>query len=248
MKNKKAEVKKKIHCMSLLIILSGFLPLVANAQKADTFDIASASIYFPHVYQSGEWQTEVAMSQIKLPFDWIERAFQAPLFQFHAQYGLPKRFSLDGRFSTLFVSNQISLGPRWSYERGHSSVSVGYDVAYTFGFLNQFDFNSSAQSWMNYPNVSVGYKFKDVAFTLKGEIVVVTHFSTKQGGNEISTGNNMYNGFTLAAYMEQRISKDKVLVLGVKNNYAKYHFMAWPAFSTFNRFYNMPEFYIGLIL
>ena len=125
---------------------------------------------------------------------------------------------------------------------------MGYDVGFAFGFLNQFGFASSAQSWINYPNVSVGWRFKDVAFTLKGEAVVVTSFSTKQGDNEVSTEKNFNNGYTVALYMEQRIHKDKVLVLGLKNAYAKYHWMAWPAFSTFNRYYNIPEFYIGLIL
>jgi hypothetical protein len=232
----------------VLLLIMGLTALSAKAQEADTFDIASASIYYPHWYQPKDFTMELAMSQVKLPFDWLETAVQAPLFHFHAAYGLPKGFALDGRFSSLFVSNQLSVGPRWNYRKENVSFNVGYDVAYTFGFLNQFGFASSAFSWINYPNVSVGLKFKDVAFTLKGELQIVTYFSTKQGDNEISTEKNFNNGFTVALYMEQRIHKNKVMVLGLKNSYAKYHFMAWPAFSTFNRFYNIPEFYIGLIL
>ncbi len=220
----------------------------ANAQEADTFDIVSASMYYPHRLNSGEFSMELALSQVKLPFDWLETAIQAPLFHFHALYGLPKGFSLDGRVSTLFVSNQIAVGPHWSYQKKNVSFNVGYDVGYTFGQLNQFGFASSANSWINYPNLSIGYTFKDVAFTLKGEWVVVTAFTTKQGDNEISTEKNFSNGYSIGLYMEQRIHKDKVLVLGLKNSYAKYHYMAWPAFSTFNRFYSIPEFYIGLIL
>jgi hypothetical protein len=239
--------KNSIAKIILLLFLSGIY-FGAKAQEPDTFDIVSASVYFPHRLPSGQFSMEVAMSQVKLPFDWLETAIQAPLFHFHALYGLPKGFSLDGRFSTLFVSNQIAIGPHWSYQKSHVSFNVGYDVGYTFGQLNQFGFASSANSWINYPNLSVGYKFKDVAFTLKGEWVVVTAFSTKQGDNEISTEKNFSNGYTIGLYMEQRIHKDKVLVLGLKNSYAKYHYMAWPAFTTFNRFYNIPEFYIGLIL
>ncbi|MBL7852230.1 MAG: hypothetical protein JNN04_15105 [Cyclobacteriaceae bacterium] len=218
------------------------------AQEADTFDISSASMYYPHRMVPGDFSMEVAMSQVKLPFDWLETAIQAPLFHFHALYGLPRGFSIDGRFSSLFVSNQIALGPHWSYQKNKISFNVGYDVGYTFGYLNQFGFASSAQSWINYPNASFGFRFKDVAFTLKGELMVITAFSTKQGDNEISTEKNFSNGGSLAIYMEQRIHKNKVLVIGLKNSYAKYHFMAWPAFSTFNRFYNIPEFYVGLIL
>lgn len=232
----------------LIILFFAGGPILAMAQEKDTFDIAEASIYFPHRCKPKELRMEVAMSQLKLPFDWLETAIQAPLFQFHVNYGLPKGFALDSRFSTLFVSNQISLGPRWNFRKENVSFNLGYDIAYTFGFLNQFGFASSAQSWINYPNASVGWKFKDVTFTLKGELVVVTYFSTKQGDNEIATDRNFNNGYTVGLYMEQRIHKNKVLVLGLKNSYAKYHFMAWPAFSTFNRYYNIPEFYIGLIL
>jgi hypothetical protein len=230
-----------------ILFVAGFLPVTSSAQE-DTFDIASTSLYYPHHYTAKQFTLEVAMSQIKLPFDWLETSVQAPLFHFHAAYGLPKGFMLDGRFSSLFVSNQIAIGPKWNYRKNNLSFNLGYDVAFTFGFLNQFGFASSAQSWINYPNVSVGFKFKDVAFTLKGEAQVVTNFSTKQGENEIGTERNFSNGFTIALYMEQRIHKNKVMVLGLKNSYAKFHYMAWPAFSTFNRFYNMPEFYIGLIL
>lgn len=234
-----------------LFVISGLISAQASAQEAvDTFDIAASSLYYPHRFKPKEFRMELALSQVKLPFDWLETAIQAPLFHFHANYGLPKGFAIDGRFSSLFVSNQISLGSRWNYQTGDKKVSfnVGYDVAYTFGFLNQFGFASSAHSWINYPNASVGWKFKDVAFTLKGEVVVVTYFSSKQGENEITSDRNFSNGWTIALYMEQRIHKNKVLVLGLKNAYAKYHFMAWPAFSTFNRYYNIPEFYIGLIL
>ena len=239
---------KSLTKVLIIFLFAGMIPSMAYAQEKDTFDIAAASLYYPHRYQPKKFTMELAMSQVKLPFDWLETAVQAPLFHFHAAYGLPKGFALDGGFSSLFVSNQITLGPRWALQKNNISFNVGYDVGFAFGFLNQFGFASSAQSWINYPNVSVGWRFKDVAFTLKGEAVVVTSFSTKQGDNEVSTEKNFNNGYTVALYMEQRIHKDKVLVLGLKNAYAKYHWMAWPAFSTFNRYYNIPEFYIGLIL
>ena len=188
------------------------------------------------------------MSQIKLPFDWLETSVQAPLFQFHVNYGLPKNFSLDSRFSTLLVSNQISVGPRWHFQRNKFSFNLGYDVGFAFGYLNQFGFDTSASTWINYPNFSLGYRLGEITFTLKGEVVIVTSLFSSQGDNVVESEKNFFNGYTLGLYMEQRLYRNKVLVLGIKNNYARYHYMAWPAFSTFNRFYSMPEFYIGLVL
>jgi hypothetical protein len=224
------------------------LPSLAFSQDSASFDLVKASLYYPHRYVPGTFTAEIALSQVKLPFDWLETAIQAPLFHFHANYGLPKNFSIDGRLSSLFISNQISLGPRWQFQQDRTSFNIGYDVAYAFGFLNQFGFDTSVSTWINYPNFSVGYKFKDVAFTFKTEFAVVTSFSSRQGENVVSASNNIYNGYTVALYMEQRVHKNTVMVIGFKNSYAKYHFMAWPAFSTFNRFYNIPEFYIGFIL
>ena len=89
----------------LIILFFTGAPFVTTAQEKDTFDIARSSVYFPHRFQPREFRMELAMSQVKLPFDWLETAVQAPLFQFHVNYGLPKGFVLDSRFSSLFVSN-----------------------------------------------------------------------------------------------------------------------------------------------
>ncbi|MDZ4714513.1 MAG: hypothetical protein SH819_03500 [Cytophagales bacterium] len=230
----------------LIILLTGcLLPSWAQAQD---FDITQASLYYPHRFVPGDLKMEVALSQIKLPFDWLETSVQAPLFQFHVNYGLPKNFSLDSRFSTLLVSNQISVGPRWHFQRNKFSFNLGYDVGFAFGYLNQFGFDTSASTWINYPNFSLGYRLGEITFTLKGEVVIVTSLFSSQGDNVVESEKNFFNGYTLGLYMEQRLYRNKVLVLGIKNNYARYHYMAWPAFSTFNRFYSMPEFYIGLVL
>jgi hypothetical protein len=191
---------------------------------------------------------EVALSQVKLPFDWLETAAQVPLFHFHANYALAKSITLDGRLSTLVVANQITLGPRWNHQINNFSFNVGYDIAYAFGSLNVEGFDSSVSTWINYPNASVGFKINDIAFTLKGELNIVTSNESRQGDNIISRDKNFYNGFTIGIYMEQRLWKDHVFIIGFKNSSTRYHFMAWPAFSTFNRLYNIPEVYLGLIL
>lgn len=228
----------------LLLLLCTAGPVMAQRP----FDIGSASIVFPGPPAARQFKKEIALSQIKLPFDWLENSVQAPLFQFHTVYGLPKNFSVDGRFSTLFVSNEIRLGPRWGQRFNRFSFNIGYDIGYAFGFLNLFGFDSSVSSVANYPNFSMGYKTSDIAFAIKGELNMVTTFSSRQGEIEVSSDRNFFNGFTAGIYVEQRLWRDHVFILGFKNTVAKYHFMAWPAFSTFNRFYNIPEVYLGLIV
>jgi hypothetical protein len=230
------------------LIFLFFFGHLCFAQKPPTFDIVQSSILYPHTLKPGYFKSEVALSQVKLPFDWLETSAQAPLFHYHAVIGLPKSFSIDSRFSTLFVANQLTLGPRWGKQFDRISFNTGFDVAYAFGFLNILGFDSSVSTWINYPNLSLGYKTKDIVFTLKAELSVVTSNSSRQGENEIVSDKNFFNGYTLGIYLEQRLWKNHIFILGFKNTYAKYHFMGWPAFSTFNRFYNIPEVYLGLVL
>jgi hypothetical protein len=236
----------------LLIFLA--LPSFLFAQKKgynsrqSRFDISSNSIFYPHSFKRGDLKMEVAMSQVKLPFDWLETSVQVPLFHFHANYALTKSFTLDGRVSTLYIANQVTLGPRWHHQMNNFSFNLGYDIAYAFGFLKVEGFDSSVSTWINYPNASIGFKLNDIAFTLKTELSIVTSNESRQGDLTISKDKNFFNGYTIGLYMEQRLRKDHVFVIGIKNSVAKYNFMAWPAFSTFNRFYSIPELYLGLVL
>ena len=234
----------------MVLFLSCFALFHASAQGSaeDTFDIASASIYYPHRLKPKEIIMEIALSQVKLPLNWLQNSIQPPLFHFQANYGLPKGFSLNGRYSSLLVASQVSFGPRWSHQINNFSFNAGYDLAFAFGYLNYFGFDTSVTSWINYPNASVGFRFKDVTLTIKYEYVFVSNFSSLQGDNEVVVETNFSNGSTIAIYMEQRVHKNTVLVVGLKNSLMKFHFMAWPAFSAFNRAFNMPEFYIGVII
>ncbi|MCE2895014.1 MAG: hypothetical protein LW721_11275 [Flammeovirgaceae bacterium] len=232
----------------LLTFLNVFAQQNEKPTEPTTFSISLASMYYPHYSRLGRFQKEIALSQIYLPFDWLETAAQVPLLQFHGLVGITKRISIDARLSSLVVANQISIGPRLQHEFGRFSISGGYDVGYAFGALTEFGFNSSLSNWNNYPNLSVGFRWNDIAFTLKGELNYVTSFSTSQGDNTINRNADFYNGYTIGLYIEQRLWKHHVLIVALKNSYSRYHFMAWPAFSTFNRFYDIPELYLGLML
>jgi hypothetical protein len=94
----------------------------------------------------------------------------------------------------------------------------------------------------------LGYKLKDIAFTLKGEIVGVTSLVQTSGTNEVARSKYFYNGFTFALYIEQRLWKNHVFVIGLKDNYEKFYWPTWMLFSTFNRFYHIPELSFSWIL
>ncbi|MCX6269359.1 MAG: hypothetical protein NTW16_18735 [Bacteroidetes bacterium] len=235
----------------LTIFFFFFWNLILSAQEPaplDTFDITSTSIQFPHHYQKFGFQVSAGLSMVVPPKDLLENSYQAPLVNIHATFGLPWNFSLEGDLTTLIVSNQLALGPRYSYLYKNFGVKIGWDVAFFYGQLKQGGFDNSAHGWIQYPNLSVGYKLKKMAFTLKGEMVVMTRATVKSGENEVNHSTNFINGGTLAIYMEQRIHKDKAFVIGFKDNYEKFYWPTWMIFTTFNRYYHIPEIYLSWIL
>lgn len=203
---------------------------------------------FPHPEKKWGFKISAGLSMVKPPKDLLENAIQAPLVNIHMIFGLPWNLSLESELTTLVVSNQLTLGPRFSYLYKNLGVKVGWDVAFVYGQLKQAGFDNSLQAWIQYPNFSIGYKLKKVAFTFKGEMVIVTKTVSKTGENEVDHSNNFINGGTIAFYIEQRIHKNKVFVIGIKDNYEKIYWPTWMLFSTFNRFYNIPELYFSWIL
>jgi hypothetical protein len=127
-------------------------------------------------------------------------------------------------------------------------VKAGWDVAFIYGQMKQYGFDNSTTAWFHYPNLSLGYKLKKIAFTLKGEVVFIASATTKSGENEVSHSKNLFLGHTVGFYIEQRIHKNKVFIIGIKNNNLRYYWPTWLIFSTFNRYYNIPELNFSWIL
>jgi hypothetical protein len=225
--------------------------LLLSAQEPvprDTFDITNRAMQFPHHYKKYGFQVSAGLSMVRPPKDLLENSIQAPLANFHATFGLPYNFSVEGLLSTIIVSNQLAVGPRWNFLYKNLGIKVGWDIAFLYGQIKQGGFDNSMTAWINYPNLSVGYKLKKMAFTFKSELVVVTKASTKSGENEVNRSRNFVNGATFALYIEQRIHNKKVFVIGIKDNYEKFYWPTWMIFTTFNRYYHIPELNFSWIL
>jgi hypothetical protein len=225
--------------------------LLLSAQEPvprDTFDITKHTMQFPHPYNKWGFRISAGLSMVRPPKDLLENAIQAPLVDIHMIFGLPWNLSLESELMTILVSNQLTLGPRYSYLYKNFGVKAGWDIAFVYGQLKQSGFDNSLRAWIHYPNLSVGYKLKKMSFTLKGEMVIVTKSVSKTGENEVDRSKNFVNGGTLAIYIEQRIHKNKVFVIGIKDNYEKLYWPTWMLFSTFNRYYHIPELNFSWVL
>jgi len=205
-------------------------------------------MYFPHHYQNYKMQYGLGFYFTKLPYDWVENALQAPLIDLQLTFGLPLGFSLAGSVNTVVVSNQVTVGARWNYIHKNFSFNLGYDLGYALGMMNIAGFANTGMMILQYPNFSVGFNTKTLAFTFKGEAVVIGWQQMKTGENVMVSGSNIFDGVTAAIYIEQRIFRKKVLVIGLKDNYLQHYWPAWMVFSTFARYYHIPELHLIWVL
>jgi hypothetical protein len=219
--------------------------------KGEEFDIVRESLLLPHPRKLHAIKAAVIIQKFKFPEPWLEGDYHVPFINMQATMGLRRNFSAELKVGTIILSSQVSAGFRW-HHRFNSKFffNAGYDIAAVYGALSQRQqgFNTRVQAIIHCPNAAVGWVYKDMAFTVRGEMNVVGHVKIRAGENVVSDDRNFYNGFSIGLFLEQRLWKNNVVILGLRNNYQKFSYIAWPAFSSFNRFYNIPEISIGLIL
>ena len=220
----------------------------AHCQSLDEGQITPL-IFHPQVMPEGAWWHSAGLTAIAPPPAITEEAqVRWPAFDYHGLYGLPKGFSLDGRAAVQVLQNRFSVGPKWVSRLGPVSVSLGWDVAYWFGYLDVGGFDSKAFGWESTPNVSVGYPIGEVAATLKAEALIVHSFTSYQGDSKWSINPENFGGWGFTLVLEQPFYGDQYLTLGFRALYSKFYWETWSLFSTFDRFLFYPEIIVGFIL
>jgi hypothetical protein len=213
-------------------------------------DQAPLTYFFPAPAGPKNIMQTVGLSLAKLPEDVVETddVFRAPLFAYNIKYGLPENLNLEAGLSTNIITYHFTLGPSWNYGAGRWGFSVGSDLAYWFGQLKQFGFNTTYNGWVLYPNISAGYAFDAFSISAKAEAVLDLAETSKNGENEISDNHDFFNGYTIGIYLEQPLWKANYVVVGARATYLKFYYPMWAAFSTFDRAYYIPEFTFKFIL
>ena len=206
---------------------------------------------FPQPLMSGKYTSSVGLSTAGLPEDQVEEAssmIRSPLFNYQGLYGLPNNFQLYGAINTNIITYHFSIGPKWGLSFDKYTFVVGYDIAYWFGKLEQFGFQSKIKGWISYPNLTVGYDFEKFAISVKGELIILTSLTETQDEIEIEKDRPGFAGATLGFYIEQPLWKDNYMLIGFKMNFTKFYYPTWAAFTTFDRYLFSPEFVLGINL
>jgi hypothetical protein len=208
--------------------------------KKDTvpagFDIKNASFLLPQPLAKGKYSSALYLLNVVIPSDWTHDIIKAPMFCYAAKYTLPYGFNLQASLATLFVSNRINFGPFWNYSINNYHFGIGYQVGY----------NTTLTGWEQQPSLTVGYSFKTMAITVRGDLYYTNAFYVTSGHNTIPYTDGYVNGYSITTSLEQRLWKNRVMSFGFKFNYLRYHILAWPAFPVNKYSYVVPEFQLGL--
>lgn len=246
--------KPRLFYILLIIFQIGITPVFAQdsskADKTDTtvdnFDIRSISFFLPQNLPKWKYYQSVSIQYVILPKDWTLDVINAPMLSYAGKYTLPYGFNVQASLATLFISYRLLAGPFWNYSHDHYHIGLGYQFAFNYGFLNEFGFKTHLTIWEQQPSLTLGYSFKKVAVTLRGDLYWTNKIYESQGGHTIPFTTSFINGYSIRSTVEQRLWKDRIMSFGVKFYYVRYHIIAWPAFPVNQYRYWVPEFQLGL--
>jgi hypothetical protein len=246
-------IKKTVLVNAIFWFLIGFqfCQLHAQENKAlsqtqDSFDIKGYSFLLPQALPNRKYHYSLSIYYVVPPTIWTLDMVKAPMFNYTGKYGLGKSFNIEGGISTLIISNRINAGPIWNYKHNNHHFGLGYQVAFNLGVLKQFGFNSVLTGWEQQPSITYGYSFKKSALIFRTDLYYTSSLVISEGGNKIPSSEKFLNGFSVTSSYEQRLTKNRVMSLGLKIDYLRYHILAWPALPVNSYRYFFPEFQVGL--
>lgn len=235
---------KQCYCslnfLLIIIFLTSLCPQISFAQ-----DDRPATTEFPGYMKPYEWRLSLGYASIKMPTDVYLEAASArfPLFKFAAVMGLPSNFLLDGKINTELVTNEFNLGARWVYSFNENlHADVGYSIAYLYGQLKQFAYDSKISGWTSYPSIALGYDFGNLALTLRGTLSLINSMQSTSGTTTVDFAVERLNGFYYRLTIEQKFYKNTTVGIGIQVNYVRFYYPEWLMFPTFDRHYWIPEF------
>lgn len=223
--------------------------LMAPPAPAQEPPVRPPGIVSPAPMQLWEWQNSLGLSLSTLPKEIVEEELnQSPALDVRSRLGLPWGISADARFLIQVLTNHIAIGGSWSHAFGRFAFSLGDDAAFWFGFLTIDGFDNSANGWLNYPHITVGYDFGPLRLMLRADMLLVLSYRAYAGDNLLASDKNGFGGYSGSITIEQPFWKDTHVTLGFKASYLRYFYQSWFTFETFNRYLFIPELSVGFIL
>lgn len=205
-------------------------------------------VFFPQSIEPLVFHISIGATLTKLPKEIVEEEIdQLPMLDIHWKFGLPWNFSVIGRASTIYLTNQFSVGIQWSKSFGNLSVGYSNEWGLWYGLMKSNGFDVSSRGFVNHPSVFIGYRFNELLFTSKTEVIIQSQ-KTWADKQMIGSVDNRFAGLGFSFIIEQPLVKNHNVLFGFKFNYTKFYYQSWLSFATFDEYVLYPELMLGYIL
>jgi hypothetical protein len=233
-----------------ILFLSVGLTNPASAQDT-AFNPKHAAIFFPYPMYKEKWRSSIGFTLLTTPEDITEEVrLRVPCGDYRVLRRISDHFILDNRLWFQVLQNHISTGVQYRLPINDKFyLGAGNDIGFWFGFLKVGGFDSKASGWLNYSNISIGYKTKkELLITFKAQVSYNLHYQSANGESKCSSAKGYYNGETFTLALEQPFYGKKHLTLAFStiNNY--FYWQTWALFYKTNRKVFYPQITVGFIL
>ncbi len=173
---------------------------------------------------------------------------QIPQVTGEARFGLPRGFSLDARLSAIVISNELAIGPAWTFRAGIVSISVLDRQAFWYGYLGTSGFDATGWGYSNRPGLALGLAWRSERFSLTGELIYTFAQYAKLGDSQVvSRVQTKLAGAALTFVLESMLDAGGILYFGAGVLRTNVDYQAWIAFSEQRAMLPYPRFLGGYV-
>lgn len=157
----------------------------------------------------------------------------APMFTANYRRGLPSGFSIDGRFESIVVFNQLTVGAIWAAEVGPFHLGVMAHVGGFFGVLGKAliattEFNSTGWGILVNPGVLAGMQVaKNAWLTLQIEGYFAPYQAAKLGDLVVTADSAAWEGGGASLIVEYAPAMKGVIYYGVSLYHTRSNYPFW---------------------
>jgi hypothetical protein len=198
-----------------------------------------------------KWRSSIGFTMLTTPEDITEELrVRIPCGDYRLLRRINDHFIIDNRILFQVLQNHLSTGLRYTMPiNKNCSFSAGDDMAFWFGFLKLSGFNSKASGWINYPNISLGYKTKrNLLVTFKAQASINLFYQTVNGDNKFVSKKAYYNGGTLTLALEQPFYNKRHLTIAFSAISNYFFWQTWALFYKTDREIFYPQITVSFIL
>jgi hypothetical protein len=156
---------------------------------------------------------------------------RVPQFAADARYGLGKGWSIKGHFNSMFIINELLLGPSVSWGSGRFSVEGTASVGVYYGKLAQLSFDAALIAPEYRPEIAVGYDLGNIALTARGSVLLMGPERSRVGDIWAGLDNsNLFVGHSEMIYVENPTGGGGVWYFGVGAMTTRAYYQFWVLF------------------